>query len=100
MKILLACSAGMSTSLLEKSMNTYLEENNIKGEVKAMSSGDAKQVMDKWDIVMLGPQVRFMLPGFKEATDKPVIVIDQSAYAMAKAEIVVKQAQEALKNKN
>ncbi len=97
MKILLACSAGMSTSLLEKSMNEYLKENKIAGSVKAMSSGEAKEQLDKWDVVMLGPQVRFMLKGFEEATKKPVIVIDQTAYAMAKAEIVVKQAQDALK---
>ncbi len=97
MKILLACSAGMSTSLLEKTMQEYMDSNSIGGTVKAMSSGEAKGVTEEWDIVMLGPQVRYMLKGFQEITNKPVVVIASADYAMAKGEAVVKTAMEHLK---
>ncbi|CAM9149995.1 PTS sugar transporter subunit IIB [Mycoplasma marinum] len=96
MKILLACSAGMSTSLLEKSMQDYMDANNIEGTVRAMSSNEAKGVTEEWDIVMLGPQVRYMLAGFKEITEKPVIVIAPQYYALAKGEEVVNIALEEL----
>ena len=89
MKILLACSAGMSTSLLEKALNDYMAENGIKGSAIAKGSESAKGELDKYDVVLLGPQVRFMLPSFKSlAGDVPVEVIPAADYAMAKGENV------------
>ncbi len=96
MKILLACSAGMSTSLLEKSMKDYMDAQGIEGDVQAMGSDAAKGVANEWDIVLLGPQVRYMLGGFQEITTKPVLVIPPVDYAMAKGEAVVKFALEEL----
>ncbi len=92
MKILLACSAGMSTSLLEKTMKEYMAAEGIEGDVQAMSSDEAKGVANEWDIVLLGPQVRYMLTGFQDITDRPVLVIPSPDYAMAKGEAVVKLA--------
>ncbi len=86
-KILLACSAGMSTSLLEESMKKYAEENNYEVDIIAKASGEAKAVIDNYDIVLLGPQVKFMEANFKEiAKGKPVVVIPPQIYAMAKGE--------------
>ena len=65
-KILLACSAGMSTSLLEKRMKDYINENKLDLDVFAMDSASAKENIDKYDIILLGPQVRFMKGQFEE----------------------------------
>lgn len=97
MKILLACSAGMSTSLLEKSMQDYMKANNIEGTVNAYGSETAKGVIKDYDICLLGPQVKFMLPQFKAvAGNVPVDVINPMFYAMAKGAEVVKFVQQKL----
>lgn len=91
--ILLACSAGMSTSMLEKTMLQYMKENNIDGTVQAHGSEEAKNLIQKFDIVLLGPQVRFMLSTFKDiAGNVPVEVISPSDYALAKGNNVVQYA--------
>lgn len=100
MKILLACSAGMSTSLLEKTLNEYMAEKGIKGKAEAHDSGSAKSIIKDFDVVLLGPQVKFMLDDFKEISGKtPVGVIAPADYAMAKAENVYKFAEEIKKGK-
>lgn len=97
MKILLACSAGMSTSLLEKSIRDYMVANNIEGTVTAQGSEQAKGMIQDFDIVLLGPQVRFMLNQFKSmAGDIPVEIIPPADYAMAKGENVFKFAEKLL----
>lgn len=86
-KILLACSAGMSTSLLESSMNDYANKNNIEAYIIAKSSGEAKSIINEFDIILLGPQVRYMEQTFKSlAQNKPVLVIPPQVYATAKGE--------------
>ena len=95
MKILLACSAGMSTSLLEKAMNDYMAENKIKGSAIAKGSAQAKGELKEYDVVLLGPQVRFLLASFTELAGKvPVAVIPAADYAMAKGENVYNFAKE------
>lgn len=100
MKILLACSAGMSTSLLEESIRKYaisIGEKDI--EVIAKSSSEAKNIIQDYDVCMLGPQVRFMESSFKEiAGNVPVVVIPPQIYALAKGEEAYKLAKDTLKN--
>lgn len=88
MKILLACSLGMSTSLLEKSINDYILKNNLKVEALAKSIDTAINELDKWDIILLGPQVRYQLDNFKIKTKTPVETINPTHYAMSDGEAV------------
>ncbi len=98
MKILLACSAGMSTSLLETSIKKYAESIGEAIQVVAKPSGEAKSVIENYDIVLLGPQVKFMEQSFKDiANGIPIIVIPPAIYAMAKGEDCFKLAKENLK---
>ncbi len=98
MKILLACSAGMSTSLLEQSIRTYAESLGEEIDVVAKPSGEAKTIIKNYDIVLLGPQVKFMEQSFKDvAGDIPVVVIPPAIYAMAKGEDCYKLAKDNLK---
>ena len=100
MKILLACSAGMSTSLLEKTLNEHMAQQNVKGEAVAYDSGKAKTLIDEFDVILLGPQVRFMLNDFKEiAKGKPVGVIEPADYAMARAKPIFELAKKLLSEK-
>jgi PTS system cellobiose-specific IIB component len=47
MKILLVCSAGMSTSLVESKMKKLLKKREIEGKVQALDSGSAKSILEK-----------------------------------------------------
>lgn len=60
MKILLACVAGMSTSLLVEKMKKEANKRSIKDVViKAVPVEEIKSVIDDFDVVLLGPQARF-----------------------------------------
>lgn len=81
--ILLVCSAGMSTSLLVNKMKEAADQRGIEVNIKAVPDADAKTSIEKYDCMLLGPQVRFMLAKMKEfAGDKPVEVIDMATYAV------------------
>ncbi|MGL5268851.1 MAG: PTS sugar transporter subunit IIB [Spiroplasma sp.] len=89
-KILLICSAGMSTSLLEKSVNDYIKKENLSYQVEALSAQEAKPRIKEFDILLLGPQVRYMLDEFtKLAQGKKITVIPPNIYATAKGAAII-----------
>ncbi|MDY3359708.1 MAG: PTS sugar transporter subunit IIB, partial [Clostridium celatum] len=56
--ILLVCAAGMSTSLLVNKMKEAAKVKGIEVDIKALPVSECASVVDKIDIVLLGPQVR------------------------------------------
>ena len=60
-KIMLACSAGMSTSLLVTKMEAAAREQNIEAQIWAIPESNLSQEITKCDVVLLGPQVRYVL---------------------------------------
>ncbi len=103
-KILLVCSAGMSTSLLMTKMQKSAQEKGINAEVTAMSSNEATKLLakQKVDVLLIGPQVRFMKGKFEKLvadTDIPVAVIDMKDYGKMDGEKVLATALELIKNK-
>lgn len=66
--ILLVCSAGMSTSLLVSKMQKVAAEKAIESDIFAVSASEVDQVMTKKDVdvLLLGPQVRYMKPQFEK----------------------------------
>jgi PTS system cellobiose-specific IIB component len=100
-KILLACSAGMSTSLLEENMKKYIKEKKYDISVIALDSASAKDKIDQHDLVLLGPQVRFMLAQFKETSKKntPIDIIPMQMYGMMDGKATVEFAIALLKDK-
>lgn len=60
MKILLLCNAGMSTSLLVQKMKKEAVSRNIGDMViDALPIEDLDKVIDTFDVVLLGPQVKY-----------------------------------------
>lgn len=74
------CSAGMSTSLLVTKMNKAAQEQGIELEITALGASEAKKRLDKADIILLGPQVRFMKDEISKLATVPVQVINMMAY--------------------
>lgn len=99
-KILLACSAGMSTSLLVNNMKKEAIAQGIDTEIQAMPIAEAEVVYGDWDVVLLGPQVRYVFKKFSElgkSKDIPVDVIDMRMYGMMDGKGVLNQALNLLK---
>ena len=61
-KIMLVCSAGMSTSMLVSRMLKVADEKNIEVSIFAKAEAQAEEVLEteKIDLVLLGPQVKFL----------------------------------------
>lgn len=94
-KIMLACSAGMSTSILVGKMRETAEKHGIKAEIWAIPESELSSKIDTCDVLLLGPQVRFILPRAEELAKPlgiPVEVIDMKYYGVCNGAAVLKQA--------
>jgi PTS system cellobiose-specific IIB component len=95
MNILLCCAAGMSTSLLVTKMEKYAQEQGLEGKIWAVSADDVKSHIDDADVLLLGPQVRYLLSQFKKLGEEkgiPVDAINPIHYGMMNGAEVVKFA--------
>lgn len=90
-KILLACNAGLSTSMLVQKMKDSAEERKIDVEILAVSVNSINDYTD-YDVLLLGPQVRFLKDNIAEKVNMPVIVIDTMDYGMLNGKKVLDNA--------
>lgn len=97
-KILLACNAGMSTSLLVSNMQKYAKEIGVEVMIEAMPVLQAEKSWQDWDIILLGPQVRHVIGKFKETVKEqiPVLVNDMRDYGLMNGKNVLNTALKAL----
>lgn len=98
-RIMLVCSAGMSTSLLVTKMEKAAADQGIETEIFAVSASEADdKIEDKAnpiDVLLLGPQVRFMKGQFEQklaGTNVPLDIIDMKDYGMMNGEAVLQTA--------
>lgn len=94
MKILLVCNAGMSTSMLVSRMQKAAESRGIQSEILAVPILQAENMLEDWDIVMMGPQVRHQLKYLQDKAEgkTPICVIDMRDYGMMNGEKVLDAA--------
>ncbi|WEG73769.1 PTS sugar transporter subunit IIB [Vagococcus intermedius] len=97
--IMLVCSAGMSTSLLVTKMQKAAEEQGLETDIFAVSASDADPSLANKDVdvLLLGPQVRFMKAQFEKKLEPmgiPCAVIEMKDYGMMNGENVLKAALE------
>lgn len=100
--IMLVCSAGMSTSLLVSKMQKAAAAENYDSEIFAVGASEADSMLESKpvDVLMLGPQVRFMKDEFeKKVADKDISVevINMQDYGMMNGEKVLATAKTLLK---
>lgn len=93
-KILLVCSAGMSTSLLVTKMREAAKEKGVEVQIDALSVSEASTAVDHVDIVLLGPQVRFQKPTVEKLVKGriPVEVMDMRLYGMMDGKAILEEA--------
>lgn len=96
-KILLVCSAGMSTSMLVKKMMEAGVKERYEVLVEAHSISEARSIGNAWDIILLGPQVKFQLSEMKKSFPLlPVEAMDMRSYGRMDAEAILNQAKKLL----
>nr|WP_263323288.1 PTS sugar transporter subunit IIB [Neobacillus sp. Marseille-Q6967] len=101
MNILLCCAAGMSTSLLVTKMEAAAKEQGLDCKIWAESADAVKSHIDQADVLLLGPQVRYLLPQMKklgEEKNVPVDSINPVHYGMCNGPEVLKTALSLVKN--
>ncbi|MFZ4451473.1 PTS sugar transporter subunit IIB [Salibacterium aidingense] len=95
MKIALVCSAGMSTSMLVKNMRQAAEQKGIEAEIDAYAEGELHQHMEDIQVILIGPQVRYLKQNIMEKAEPygtAVDVIDTMAYGTMNGDKVLEQA--------
>ena len=96
-KVILFCSAGMSTSALVRKMEEAAKEMNYEVHVEAHSVSETARKGPDADVVLLGPQVRFSLEDTKKKLPGvPVEVIGMREYGTMNGKAVIEQVKKIL----
>lgn len=98
-RIVLACAAGMSTSMVVTRMEKEATARGLEFEIYAIPEQNLREELQNYGnevvAVLLGPQVRFKLEENKKLTDSyqlPIEVIDTVAYGTLNGAKVLDQA--------
>jgi cellobiose PTS system EIIB component len=98
-KIILACAAGMSTSLVVSKMNAAAKAKGLDYHIYAIPEGAIGDELagssEGVIAILLGPQVRFMKKAAEKAAapyNIPVDVIDIQLYGTANGEKILNHA--------
>ena len=96
MRIMLACTAGISTSLVVSRMEESAKEQGKDYKIWAVEQGQIADEMGNFDVLLLGPQVRHILRKVTKIVGDsvPIGIIDAVAYGRCDGAAVLKQAEE------
>ncbi|WP_409294232.1 PTS sugar transporter subunit IIB [Peribacillus sp. SCS-26] len=95
MNILLCCAAGMSTSLLVTKMEKEVVQEGLNCRIWAVPGDAVRNHINEADVLLVGPQVRYMLPQLKKLGGEkgiPVDVINTVHYGTCNGSEVLKFA--------
>ena len=101
-QIMLVCAAGMGTSLMVNKMQKAAEERDLAATIFAVPVSEAEDYLSekKVDVLLLGPQVRYLLEDLQEKLASkgiPVDVIPMTDYGMMKGDKVLDLAESLMK---
>jgi PTS system cellobiose-specific IIB component len=95
MNILLCCAAGMSTSLLVTKMEAAARAEGLEAKIWAVSANEVNNHLNQADVLLVGPQVRYLLPQLKKKGQEvgiPVDAINPVHYGLCNGAEVLKFA--------
>lgn len=78
-RVMLLCSAGMSTSLLVEKIKKAAAERAVELDITARSEAEAKNYIDQCQVILLGPQVRFLLASIQKLAEGKQVRVDTIA---------------------
>lgn len=93
-RILLVCAGGMSTSLLMTRMQEEANERHLDVLIEAKPEKNVEELMGTFDVLLLGPQVRYAMTSIKKFCDGkvPYDVIEMRDYGMMNGKKVLDKA--------
>lgn len=79
--------------MMVKKMQEEAQAKGIEASIWAVADAQASENIKKADVVLLGPQIRFLKAKLeKQADGKPLDVIDMRDYALMDGKKVLEQA--------
>jgi PTS system cellobiose-specific IIB component len=93
--ITLLCNLGMSTGMLIDKIKEAAEAKGIEVDVDAAPFDKAGDRLDRTDILLLGPQVRYHMPRFQKDYGGKIPVIDTidfTDYALVNGQKILNEA--------
>lgn len=98
--IMLACAAGMSTSLMMQKMEDAALEQNKEYKFYAVPATEAEKFLasNHVDVILLGPQLSYMIEDFERLVQKkvPIRIIDMIDYGVMDGVKVLAYAEKAM----
>ena len=92
-KIMLACSTGMSTNLLVTKMEANAKEQNLETQIWAIPEANLSEEITKCDVVLLALKVRYVLNMAFEAISKAKEVnIEEARKLLKESKVEVNKA--------
>ena len=91
-RIMLCCSAGMSTSLLVRKMKEVAAERGEEVQIDAFGASEFDEKFRDYQVVLLGPQVRYMQADLSARAAEfniPVETINMMDYGMQRGDNVL-----------
>lgn len=95
LRIMLACAAGMSTSILVQRMEEAAKAQGKDYKIWAVDQSSVESELGNFDVLLLGPQVRHILRKITAIVGDaaPVEVIDARDYGRGNGANVVARAE-------
>ena len=93
-KVMFVCSAGMSTSLLVEKVKKEAKNAGVDLDLYAVSEAEAKKDLTQAEILLLGPQVRYLESAFRkelEGSGVKMDVIEMRTYGLMDGKKVFQQ---------
>jgi PTS system cellobiose-specific IIB component len=93
-RVLFVCSAGMSTSLIVEKTLAVAKEQKFEVSIEAIPEAELKSKIEDCDLVLLGPQVRYLLGNVKKIADPQginVSVMDPINYGRLNGAAILEQ---------
>ncbi len=99
MRIMLACCAGLSTSLVVEKMKEAAKVQGKEYKIWAVDQGMVEDEKGNFDVLLLGPQVQHTLKKMKKLVGDgtPVAVMKSVDYGRCNGESILKFAEELVK---
>jgi PTS system cellobiose-specific IIB component len=90
------CSQGASTSMLVSAMKKEADTTGYECDISATSVTHALEVGKTADIILLGPQVRYMKSEIEKEVPCKVLVIPATQYGLMDGKAVLNLVKESL----
>lgn len=94
-KITLICAGGFSTSMLVSKMEESAKNKKIEVEIRATADSKFWEYENDTDVLLLGPQVGYLLDKFKKKyahKEMKISIIDSVDYGMMNGKKVLDDA--------